>query len=173
MTTYTAEQIEAIGGHRWTKADKDRVYVNKDIWTKLIGLEVSNYNSGNISGATLDGDRISNSAAYDILTGVEKVYWDSADNQIHIIGFRNRYFDRTATWIRDGIAEAVAALPSDDDDKDEPTAAEQVNTLRQAGRSARDIAEMIGVAISTIYRWARGICQPRPINAAALAALTV
>lgn len=52
-----------------------------------------------------------------------------------------------------------------------PTAAERVTALRAAGRTVRQVAEMVGVSVSTIYRWMRGTCQPRPINAIALADL--
>lgn len=107
MTTYTADQIEALGGHRWTKADKDRVYLNVEVWAALIGLETSHYGTGNISGATLDGEAISNARAKDILGCIDKVFWDSTDGQIHITGYHNRYFDQVPGWIRDAIAEAV------------------------------------------------------------------
>lgn len=43
MTTYTAEEIEAIGGKRWTATDKKitRVYLDGDALATAIGLEVS------------------------------------------------------------------------------------------------------------------------------------
>lgn len=57
----TVTQLEAAGGRRWQKNGKDRIYFNGlDRW---LGLATSRYNSGNISGATLDGQPISNSAA--------------------------------------------------------------------------------------------------------------
>lgn len=108
MNTYTAQQIEAIGGRAWTKNDKHRVYLNNDVWLALIGLETSHYNTGNISGATLNGEHISNAAAKDIIGAVSKVYWDAVDNQIHILIYRNRYSDQVPGWIRDAVAAAVA-----------------------------------------------------------------
>lgn len=166
-TTYTAEQIEAIGGRRWAKTDGTlRVYINEDVWAALIGLRVERYRTGNISSAHLRGERISNSRAGRALT-TTKVYWQ--DGKIWITKDAELAAD-----IRAAIAQAVAALTSDDD---EPTDGGQgdtagtVNRLRQAGRTVREIAEMVGVSASTIYRWARGVCSPRPTNAAALAAL--
>ncbi|WP_377273834.1 hypothetical protein [Peterkaempfera sp. SMS 1(5)a] len=40
---YTVEAMTAIGGNRWTKAGKDRIYLG---WAEFAGLEVSRYNSG-------------------------------------------------------------------------------------------------------------------------------
>lgn len=178
MTTYTAEQIIRIGGREWRKGNKHRVYINRDVWTRLIGLETSHYKTGNIRSATLDGEQISNSRAYDILHCIDSVYWDSTDGQIHIrIAWPGRYSDRVPDWIRDGIAEAVAALDADeeqsDSDDDTPAAAvtpaaEQVAALRAAGRTVREIAEMVGCAVSTIYRWLRGVHRPSARYAARL-----
>lgn len=166
MTTYTAEQITRIGGREWRKSDGTlRVYINTDVWAPLVGLEIDHYKSGNISSAYLDGERISNARAYR-LTAI-KVYWE--DGKIWVTRDAE-----LADEIRAAIATAVAATEPTNDDQDDDTgsdAAKQVTALRAAGRTAREIAQMIGVAVSTIYRWARGICRPRPTNAAALAAL--
>lgn len=184
-TTYTAEQIIAIGGREWIKGDKHRVYLNQDIWTALIGLEVEHYKSGTISSASLDGERISNSQAYKILAAIDAVWLDVTTGQIVISRYTTRPLaDEVPGWIRAGIAKAVAALPADDEPttpagEADPAAetpaaagpARIIAALRAAGHTARDIARMVGVSVSTIYRWARGICSPRPTNAAALAAL--
>lgn len=189
MRNYTAEQITAIGGQHWTKGGHDRVYLNANIWARLIGLEISYYGTGNISSATLDGESIANGRARDILGCIDKVYWDATDSQIHITIYRNRYSDRVPGWIRAGIAEAVDALDKTDDSNgnqsdatDTSAAPEQTNrpepaafiaALRTAGRTIAQIAALVGVSISTIYRWAHGTCQPLPTNAAALAALAI
>src|SRR5690606_7981417 len=173
-TTYTAEQIIAIGGREWIKGDKHRVYINQDVWSKLIGLDIQRYKSGNISSATLDGVLISNSEAKRILGAIDAVWLDVTTGQIVISRYTTRPLaDKVPGWIPAGIAAAVAALPADDQagESATPTAAEQITALRAAGHTARDIARMVGVSVSTIYRWARGICSPRPTNAAALAAL--
>lgn len=182
--TYAAEQIEAIGGRRWTKAGHDRVYINSDVWTQLIGLETVRYNSGNIAGATLNGEQISNARAKDIIGCISKIYWDAEDGQIHIFVYGGgRYADKVPTWIRDAIADKVAEQGSDDDTPQTPTgtatpdapstpdATGTVAMLRQAGRTVRQIAAALGCAISTVYRWARGIHRPSTRYAAALYAL--
>lgn len=174
MTTYTAEQIIRIGGKEWEKNGKHRVYLNVEVWTKLIGLETNHYNTGNIAGATLDGEPLSNSRARDILACISSVYLDVTNGEICIYSYKGqRYSNEVPGWIRDGIAEQVAATEPEqaDDDNASSPAATTVSALRNAGRTVRQIAEMIGVSASTVYRWARGICQPRPANAAALAAL--
>jgi len=72
-TRYTAEQIEAIGGNRWThpRTGEIRVYLNE--WPALVGLEISHYGTGNISGATLNGRPISNRRAGQLAAA--RVYW--------------------------------------------------------------------------------------------------
>lgn len=77
----TVETMTAIGGRRWTKAGLDRVYFN-DI-TEYLGLDVSYYNSGNVSGATLDGHGIANGRVGGILSCIDKVYFDTADGKLH------------------------------------------------------------------------------------------
>lgn len=181
MNTYTAEQIIRIGGSEWRKGGKHRVYINTAVWKKLIGLETSHYNSGNIASATLDGERISNSHARDILSCIDSVYWDAADGQIHIWTRRSRCSSEVSDLIRAGIAQAVADSEPKTDDTDDtdddtttpatPNPVAQVAALRSAGRTVREIAEMIGCAVSTIYRWARGICRPSARYAARLAAI--
>lgn len=108
----TTETMVAIGGSRWTKAGKDRVYINE--WTSYIGLDVHRYNTGNISYAELDGREISNSEAARLLNAVYKVYYDTADDKLHIQwgGRSPRSMDREelAEAIFAGIRKAVAAL---------------------------------------------------------------
>lgn len=74
---FTAEQIESIGGKRWTNArrNKIRVYVNN--WAELINFEVSYYNIGNICGAEINGNRISNNEARRILASEPAVWWEN------------------------------------------------------------------------------------------------
>ena len=47
------------GGKLWEKGSMKRIYFNASAW----GLEVNHYNTGNISSATINGERISNSEA--------------------------------------------------------------------------------------------------------------
>lgn len=109
---FTAETMVAIGGSRWTKNDMDRVYINN--WARFIGLEVSTYNTGNISSATLDGERISNSEAGRLLGMVEKVYFDVTDGSVHVKwGWgeaRSMDRDDVKYAITIGIRNEIAAL---------------------------------------------------------------
>jgi hypothetical protein len=108
----TTETVVAIGGSRWQRGDKDRVYIND--WALFIGLEVDRYKSGNISSASLDGETISNSEAYRLLTAVYKVYFDAADSKLHIqwgdSSPRSMDRDDLAKAIFGGIRAAIAAL---------------------------------------------------------------
>lgn len=70
---YTAAQIIAIGGSDWTgRAGQRRVYL-KD-WPEMVGLDVSYYRTGNVSGASLNGEKISNNRATRLLCA--KVWWE-------------------------------------------------------------------------------------------------
>lgn len=91
--TQKIEQLEKLGGKRWTKAGGVRVYFN-DL-PQWFGLRVTRYNTGNISSATLDGEPISNSQAQEILEACRfgKLWWDSADEQFHWRGLESRRFN--------------------------------------------------------------------------------
>jgi hypothetical protein len=77
----TAEAVVALGGRRWQKNGMDRVYVND--WAQFAGLDVSYYNTGNVSGAELDGHPIANGRAARLLGAIEKIWFDAADGQLH------------------------------------------------------------------------------------------
>lgn len=59
MENERIEELEKAGFKRWTKAGKDRLYVN----ASTLGLDCTYYKTGNISSATFRGDGISNSEA--------------------------------------------------------------------------------------------------------------
>lgn len=109
---YSIETITAIGGNRWQKAGKDRVYLND--FTEYLGVDYDTYNSGSISWAALDGTKVSNAEGGRLLGAVDKVYFDAADSKVHIQwGYgRPRSLDRSeiADRIFSGIRAAIAAL---------------------------------------------------------------
>lgn len=108
---YSVETMTAIGGSRWTRGDKDRVYLND--WAAFAGLETSRYNTGNISGASYQGETISNSQASKILGAVDKVWFDTADGKLHCrYGYGNPRMGREQVWgdIVTGVRTAIAAL---------------------------------------------------------------
>lgn len=78
----TAEQVIALGGNRWTKNGMDRVYLND--WAQYAGIETAHYNTGNISGAWIDGHGIANGRIGAIIGAVDKVYFDTADGKLHV-----------------------------------------------------------------------------------------
>lgn len=69
-------QLEQIGGSRWQKGEHDRVYINS--LGQWYGIDTSRYGTGNISSATLDGERISNGQAKKLLgyLAYAKLWWD-------------------------------------------------------------------------------------------------
>jgi len=75
--------LEDVGGKLWEKNSMKRIYFNRDVVIKAIKLDVDYYNTGNVSGATLEGDAISNSEAKRILSGIDKVWYDFADGKFH------------------------------------------------------------------------------------------
>ncbi|MFE4857401.1 hypothetical protein [Streptomyces sp. NPDC056670] len=109
---YSVETMTAIGGRRWQKNDMDRVYLND--WAEFAGIEVSHYNTGNISSASYQGDGISNSQAYKLLGSIEKVWFDAADGKLHArFGYsESRVASRDEVWaaVVAGIRTAIAAL---------------------------------------------------------------
>lgn len=109
----TAEDIIAIGGRRWTKAGHDRVYLN-DPMARWSGLELSRYKSGNICGATLDGERISNSEGRRLAMAIHKLYFDIPTGKLFIqwagSGPRDLTHEEIAERIFAGVRASVAAL---------------------------------------------------------------
>lgn len=59
MNAELIEKFEKAGFTRWTKYDKDRLYVDAE----ALGLWYSRYSSGNISNAEFQGEKISNAGA--------------------------------------------------------------------------------------------------------------
>lgn len=93
----TNEQIERLinaGASRWTKYERDRLYIKK--LADLIGLSYTKYNTGNISSAELNGETISNSECNRILAALDKAYIDLKTNTVYIDG-------------RDDAAEVIIA----------------------------------------------------------------
>ena len=63
--------LEAKGFKRWTKGDMDRMYINPET---ALDFEYTTYKTGNISWAALNGEKISNSWAREIVSS--KTYID-------------------------------------------------------------------------------------------------
>ena len=69
------------GARRWTKGEHDRLYIDTD----LLGLTVERYNSGNISYAEFQGEKISNTTAAKL--AAVTIYIDLNTDEIHGTGW--------------------------------------------------------------------------------------
>ena len=109
MNSQQIEQLKKIG-KEWTSPDgsKHRIYFN-DL-PALIGLDISYYNSGNISGATWNGEKISNGMARRILGAINgKLFYDFADDKFHGQYISEDYFGDLVNAIKAQLAEAEPA----------------------------------------------------------------
>ena len=70
------EMLESLGGKRWQGGSNDRVYLPVQLCCNLIGLAVTRYNSGNVSSATLEGEKISNGTATAMLSSLDGSYYN-------------------------------------------------------------------------------------------------
>lgn len=60
------ELLKDTSNNLWEKYNKKRLYLD---FAKIVNLEVDRYNTGNISSAYLEGEKISNSKAYKYIQG--------------------------------------------------------------------------------------------------------
>lgn len=108
----TAENLVKIGGSRWTKNDMDRIYF--DNWAQFAGLAISTYNTGNISCAYYQGERIANRQAGLALGAIGKFWYDLTDSKFHCRHGHSepRFATREDLFQAaiDGAKAAVAAL---------------------------------------------------------------
>jgi len=81
----TEHQYEALG-RTWVNPDgtKRRIYFPENLLAELIGLKVTTYKTGNISSASLNGQKISNGKADQIRTTLRygKAYFDCMDGTV-------------------------------------------------------------------------------------------
>ena len=104
-----------FGGNLWENYGKCRVYFNGADIAARQGLDWGTYNTGNISSATLDGEKISNSEAKRILAGfgLHKIWFDFADGQFHTRGvaYESEIQYPTSREMYDQfVADAMAAI---------------------------------------------------------------
>src|SRR5690606_14036559 len=88
-----ARLIQA-GGRRWMKAGHNRIYFNN--LAELYGLRYGTYNTGNICWAELDGERISNNSARQILFALSsaKVWYDCTTGRFEAKGLTEKAHER-------------------------------------------------------------------------------
>ena len=85
MNEKKLETLLAMGASRWTKYGRDRLYL-RNCYKDLLKMKISYYNSGNISGASLDGEGISNSEANRIKDMAYGCYIDLMKDEIVVDG---------------------------------------------------------------------------------------
>ena len=99
-------KLEAKGFNRWTKETSrgtiDRLYLN----ATACGLEVTYYNTGNVSSAHFDGERISNAEGRRMLS--QKTYIDLKDDSIHSDYWNDTFKDIAQNLIDEATAEIEA-----------------------------------------------------------------
>lgn len=75
-------ELQNLGFKRWTKNGKDRLYVSNKAVKNIGNMEVSYYNTGNISNVKVDGVTISNSKGNQIFNAFDGTYIDLVTGQI-------------------------------------------------------------------------------------------
>lgn len=106
MNEQQIEQLKKMGSE-WEQHGRHRIYFN-DL-AAWYGLDVSYYNTGNVSYATLDGERISNSEARRIMARLAgKVYYDFADGKFYGRGIAQADLNDIVAAIRAKLSETVA-----------------------------------------------------------------
>lgn len=100
MTDEQIKMLENAGFHRWTKYEKDRLYVTEE----AVGLDISRYNTGNVSSASLNGEGISNSEAKRILSGIDGAFVDVETSKLVV---KSPFYTNKATEI---IEKAIARI---------------------------------------------------------------
>ena len=82
------------GGRLWEKAGMRRLYFNN--LAELYGLTLEFYNTGNISAAWLDGERISNNSARQIVSMLYtgKLWYDLTSGRFESKGLSERAVER-------------------------------------------------------------------------------
>jgi len=76
MNQQVIDKLIAAGGNRWQKNGMDRIYFK----ASQLGLDYSCYKTGNISSATFNGERISNSEANRMCAA--KTYYNVVTNTV-------------------------------------------------------------------------------------------
>jgi len=84
LTTTKLEKALKIGGSEWEAYGKHRVYFSKEVLLSLYGLEYSTYKSGSVASAKLDGEKISNGQAQDIVNACRmgKAFYDVKEDKV-------------------------------------------------------------------------------------------
>ena len=107
--------LEEKGFKRWTKGDKDRMYIDAE----KLGLKVQKYGSGAVKHAEWDGEKISNREGAAMLHA--KTYLDLTDMSVHSD-------DSDLFAAAEAIIEEIRASLEEEEKKEEKEAAMSTTT---------------------------------------------
>lgn len=142
MTNQTSAAELQLNESEHPRTGQTRRYVKN--WAEVCGLEIARYNTGNISGAWINGEKIPNGRAGAILAA--KVWLDEGDG-VHVDGlsdYAQAYL--TAEDIEAAIEEALNPTPAEE--KAEAAALEAAAEIeKKAGQVIRSLD-----AVDTIYK---------------------
>lgn len=126
MTQATIRTLQDMGASRWTKGNHDRLYI-KNIVQDILELDVNRYNTGNISSATVLGQKVSNAAAGRILTATDATYIDLKTGALMMNSLTEKvdgvYTDLTAL-----VKKALEKMEEAQDSTPEPSTAPTIDT---------------------------------------------
>ena len=110
----TIRTLEENGGKLWEKADKRRVYFDAGVIASALGYSWSKYKSGQVSSATLSGERISNSEMKRVLDSLvySKFWYDLTDGRFHWRADSEKaggFLEDFAGLLREKLAEVETA----------------------------------------------------------------
>lgn len=80
MSVRIETKLVNMGGKRWEGGPHRRIYLP----LALSGLKISRYGTGNISSASLDGEKISNAKARELDS--LKIYWNCESEEVVVAG---------------------------------------------------------------------------------------
>lgn len=106
-TVITKEVLSALGASEWKKDAFHRFYFN-DL-PSLYGLSITRYSKGSIKSARLDGETISNKAAWKLTMGLTGKFWfDIKDGKFHGRDLSDACFQRLVSIVKEK-AQAMSA----------------------------------------------------------------
>lgn len=79
------EKMTTIG-NLWEKYGKRRIYFDQETLLDMFKIKIESYKSGNISYASLNGEKISNSEGYRWLGSTSSVYFDLISGKFYGTG---------------------------------------------------------------------------------------
>jgi hypothetical protein len=99
------ECLEGLGGNRWQKYGKDRVYFNAPDLGMLLGLYWTTYKTGNIKYCERNGEKISNTKCREILNDLNcKLHYDILDGAFYWysgVGCGGKYTDEVVDVLKE------------------------------------------------------------------------